>query len=215
MRRTRSPCCVRAASGHAAIAHARKIMKSRRLIPGSRSDDGQGLWLKRATSDRLRDGQLSTRCCQPRGGPRMAASGREGAKPERPVSDRSTDLCCGVPGEGPGAKRQGQVEIADPTLLARPAPTAVRRFRSFASLVIGPLWLTGFRSSTKTGDKIAREKLFFDFLVLRTTGPGRGLCRKAHSTREIISSIDPARRAVPGSAAGFDYWRTAGLKINV
>jgi hypothetical protein len=55
-------CCARAASGHAAITPARKIMKSRRLMTSaSRSDGEQGLWLKRATSDRLREGQLSAR----------------------------------------------------------------------------------------------------------------------------------------------------------
>jgi len=50
-------------------------MKSRRLIPGFRSDGGQGLWLKRATSDRLREGQLSTQLSQSRGELRTAGMG--------------------------------------------------------------------------------------------------------------------------------------------
>ena len=46
MRRTRSPCCARAAAGHAAAAPPRNVMNSRRLIASPEAKDKASYWLK-------------------------------------------------------------------------------------------------------------------------------------------------------------------------
>jgi hypothetical protein len=57
------------------------------------------------------------------------ARGWRGTEPERLVSDRSTDLCYGVPETVLGPSANGGFQIADRTLLARSASAAERRER--------------------------------------------------------------------------------------
>src|ERR1700751_6094602 len=64
-----------------------------------------------------------------------ARGGWRGDEPERRVSYREPDLCCGVRGKVLEPSANGGSQIADRTLLARSAAAAVRRFPPF----MGPL----------------------------------------------------------------------------
>src|ERR1700741_3435402 len=72
-----------------------------------------------------------------------ARGGWRGDEPERRVSYREPDLCCGVRGKVLEPSANGGSQIADRTLLARSAPAAVRRKRpinqSQSSMRIFPL----------------------------------------------------------------------------
>ena len=80
------------------------------------------------------EGPESTPSCRSRCDPRMAASGREGMarRRARTAGFRSVNgPRSRLPGEGPGASANDGFQFADRTLLARLAPAAVRRIRSF------------------------------------------------------------------------------------